>query len=74
MESSIYYGPDIKGGQLKQYTVFNNGLPDYVKKLIKEKPKIANAIVGISDFPNVFKKLKDKTSPEAVIYQALKGE
>lgn len=73
MGSQIYYGPNLKRGQLRQNTVFRGGLPQTVQALINESPIIASAIVDVAAFPAVTANLKDKSSPEAAIFEALKG-
>ncbi len=36
-DARVYIGPDIPGA--KQYTVFNNGLPESLKKKTERKPE-----------------------------------
>lgn len=69
----VYYGPNIKGGQLRQYTVFKNGISKHIQELIKENPLIGAAVVDASEFPRILRALTDKTSPEAATFEALKG-
>ena len=42
----VYIGPDIPGA--KQYTTFNNGLPEELKKKISEQPFFRSFVVPVA--------------------------
>lgn len=44
--SVVYIGPDIPGA--KQYTTYNNGLPDAIKEKIKAHPFFDSFVVPVS--------------------------
>ena len=45
-EIVVYIGPDIPGA--KQYTTFNNGLPEELKKKISEQPFFRSFVVPVA--------------------------
>ncbi|MCI8717294.1 MAG: hypothetical protein HFH64_03910 [Lachnospiraceae bacterium] len=64
--SSIYW-PDISGA--KQYTVFNNGLPDVLKKKIQEQPFFRSLIVLVEKLAQANMELAKEGSVLNILYQ-----
>lgn len=57
VEPLIYCGPNLKNGLLSRYTVFQNGIPDYITKDIEACPVIKNLFVEIKQFIEVENKI-----------------
>lgn len=58
----IYYGPNLPGGMLAQYTVFKCGIPEHI---INEYPEIVRAFASVADFASVMIALNDPHSIES---------
>ena len=66
-EKVVYIGPDIYGS--KQYTVFNNGLPDVLKKKIQEQPFFRSLIVPVEKLAQANMELAKEGSVLNILYQ-----
>ncbi len=66
-EIVVYIGPDISGA--KQYTVFNNGLPDVLKKKIQEQPFFRSLIVPVEKLAQANMELAKEGSVLNILYQ-----
>lgn len=66
-EPIVYIGPDIPG--IKQYSVYNNGLPDALKEKTKEHPVFLSLIVPVSRLPQANKELSTEGSALTTLFQ-----
>lgn len=65
--SMVYVGPDIPGA--KQYTVFNNGLPDALKEKIKEHPFFDSLVIPVEKLAKASAELVREGSALSILYQ-----
>ncbi len=50
MKTTIYIGPSLRGGILKQYTIFRNGaVPQHVAKLFEKNDALRGLVVSLED-------------------------
>lgn len=66
-KSLIYIGPDIPGA--KQFTIFNNGLPDALKEKIKEHPFFHSLVVPVDKLAQARLELSREGSALSVFYK-----
>ncbi len=66
-EQVIYIGPDIPSA--KQYTVFNNGLPEALKEKMIEKPFFSSLIVPVTKLAEAIKELEREGSALSILYK-----
>lgn len=66
-ETVIYIGPSVKN-VVTTGTLYNNGLPDILKKEMEKQPVIGNLIIPVSGLAAAQKELKTPGSALAVIY------
>lgn len=71
-EPVVYIGPDIPDA--KQYTVFNNGLPESLKKRITEKPFFNALFVPVMELAQAQKELAKAGSALNVLYKKARKE
>lgn len=67
LEPVIYIGPDIPG--VKQYSVYNHGLPDALKEKAKEHPVFLSLIIPVGKMPQANKELLRKGSALNVLFE-----
>ncbi len=68
----VYCGPSIRG-VTRQYTIYQGGgLPDPLKEIIKEYPKIKELIVPAGEFQAMRRRLDTPGTPEANLYKAIR--
>lgn len=60
----IYCGPNLPGGALLRYTVYNGGTPKYLDPLISKCPAIKHLIVPVEMFTQTERKIGVKGTPE----------
>lgn len=58
----IYVGHTINKLSLKQFTVFNDGYPNWMQTNIDKYPILKQLIVPVSDLTKAREQLKDKNS------------
>ncbi|MGE6379550.1 hypothetical protein [Peribacillus muralis] len=63
-EPVIYIGDSLKNGKLEQFTVFNNGIPDFLAEDIEKCPAIQSLILPISQLGECRQKLSIQGSLE----------
>lgn len=63
----VYVGPDLPG--IKRYTIFNNGLPETLKKRIKEKAVFKELIVPVERLAEVNAEFEKPGSAFNMLYQ-----
>lgn len=66
-ETVVYIGPDIPGA--KQYTVFNNGLPDALKEKIKRHPVFHSLVIPVEKLPQASVELAKEGSAMNIFYK-----
>lgn len=63
----VYIGPDIPGA--KQYTVFNNGLPESLKEKAKEKPFFNSLIIPVGKLAQASMELDTEGSALNILFK-----
>ncbi len=63
----VYIGPDIPGA--KQYTTYNNGLPDALKDRAKEQPFFNSLIVPVERLAQASAELAKEGSALSVFFK-----
>ncbi|MFG6383462.1 MAG: hypothetical protein K1V96_04300 [Lachnospiraceae bacterium] len=66
-KSMVYLGPDIPGA--KQYTIFNNGLPDVLKEKMKEHPFFYALVVPVEKMAQANAELAQEGSALHVLFE-----
>ena len=68
----VYCGPSIKG-VARQYTAYNNGIPEGLKQAA-EKNKILAALIGpLEDLPEAMRQLRQRSGRIYTLYKAVQG-
>lgn len=68
----VYCGPSVKGVAL-QYTTYQGGIPDALKKFIGAHPEALGMIVSTGEFQTMRRRLETPGTPEAELYKAVKA-
>ena len=69
----MYCGPSIKG-VARQFTAYNNGIPEELKAAT-EKNKVLDAlIVPLEDLPEAMRQLRQKSGRIYTLYKAIQGK
>lgn len=63
----VYVGPDIVGA--KQYTVYDNGLPDVLKEKINRHPVFHELIIPVEKLVQVNTELEKEGSAFNILFQ-----
>ena len=66
-ESVVYIGPDIPGA--KQYTIYNNGIPDALKDRAKAQPFFNSLIVPVERLAQASAELAKEGSALSVFFK-----
>ena len=66
-EIVVYIGPDIPGA--KQYTTYNNGLPDALKDRVKTQPFFNSLIVPVERLAQASAELAKEGSALSVFFK-----
>lgn len=69
----VYCGPSVKG-VARQYTTYQGGIPDSMRKFIQEHPGVLGLIVSTGTFPDMRRRLEKHGTKEAELYKAVKAE
>lgn len=69
----VYCGPSVKG-VARQYTTYQGGIPDALRKFIQEHPGALGLIVSTGTFPAMRRRLEKHGTKEAELYKAVKAE
>lgn len=73
-ETVVYVGPTITGLAM-QNTTFNNGIPEKLQGLIKERPILGNLLIPISSLSAALGEISRKEGAAFTAFKAaLKGE
>lgn len=63
----VYCGPSVRN-VARQYTVYNGGIPDVLKKFIMEHPAAKGLLVSVERFAQVRIKLETKGTAESILF------
>lgn len=63
----VYIGPDIPGA--KQYTTYNNGLPDALKEKIKEHPFFNSFVIPVAKLARASAELMQEESALNILFR-----
>lgn len=67
----VYIGPSFPG--VRQYTVYNNGLPAVLEERIKKDPAFKSLAIPVKDLAGARKGLATRGSANRMIYQRAEG-
>ena len=68
----VYCGPSIKG-VARQYTTYNNGIPEGLKQAAEKNKILAALIVPLEDLPEAMRQLRQKSGRIYTLYKAVQG-
>ena len=68
----VYCGPSIKG-VARQYTAYNNGIPEGLKQAAEKNKILAALIVPLEDLPEALRQLRQKSGRIYTLYKAVQG-
>ena len=68
----VYRGPSTKGGA-RQYTAYNNGIPEGLKQAAEKNKILAALIVPLEDLPEAMRQLRQKSGRIHTLYKAGQG-
>lgn len=68
----VYCGPSIKG-VARQYTAYNNGIPEGLKQAAEKNKILAALIVPLEDLPEAMRQLRQKSGRVYTLYKAVQG-
>lgn len=68
----VYCGPSIKG-VARQYTAYNNGIPEGLKQAAEKNKILAALIVPLEDLPEAMRQLRQKSGRIYTLYKAVQG-
>lgn len=71
-EIVVYIGPDIPGA--KQYTTFNNGLPEALKEKISEQPYFRSFVIPVAGLAQANVELAREGSALNVLFCRASGK
>lgn len=68
----VYCGPSIKG-VARQYTAYNNGIPEGLKQAAEKNKILAAMIVPLEDLPEAMRQLRQRSGRIYTLYKAVQG-
>ena len=68
----VYCGPSIKG-VARQYTAYNNGIPEGLKQAAEKNKLLAALIVPLEDLPEAMRQLRQRSGRIYTLYKAVQG-
>lgn len=68
----VYCGPSIKG-VARQYTAYNNGIPEGLKQAAEKNKVLTALIVPLEDLPEAMRQLRQKSGRIHTLYKAVQG-
>ena len=68
----VYCGPSIKG-VARQYTAYNNGIPEGLKQAAEKNKIRAALIVPLEDLPEAMRQLRQRSGRIYTLYKAVQG-
>lgn len=69
----VYCGPPIRG-VAKQFTAYNNGLPEGLKAATEKNKILAALIVPLEDLPEAMRQLRQRSGRIYTLYKAVQGK
>lgn len=69
----VYCGPSIKG-VARQYTAYNNGIPEGLKQEAEKNKILAALIVPLEDLPEAMRQLRQRSGRIYTLYKAVQGK
>ena len=69
----VYCGPSIRG-VARQYTAYNNGIPQGLKEAAEKNKILAALIVPLEELPEAMRQLRQKSGRIYPLYQAVQGK
>lgn len=69
----VYCGPPIRG-VAKQFTAYNNGLPEGLKAATEKNKILAALIVPLEDLPEAMCQLRQRSGRIYTLYKAVQGK
>ncbi len=69
----VYCGPSVRG-VARQYTVYNGGIPDVVKRFVMEHPAAKGLLVSVERFAQVRIKLETRGTAESILFNKVRAE
>ena len=68
----VYCGPSIKG-VARQYTAYNNGIPEGLKQAAEKNKILAALIVPLEDLPEAMRQLRQRSGRIYTLDKAVQG-
>lgn len=68
----VYCGPSIKG-VARQYTAYNNGIPEGLKQAAEKNKILAALVVPLEDLPEAMRQLRQRSGRIYTLYKAVQG-
>ena len=72
-QSVVYCGPTVRG-VTRQYTVYNNGLPEVMEEFFKKHPAAKRLLVPVDAFAKTRANLETEGTAESIIFNQIKKE
>lgn len=69
----VYCGPLIKG-VARQFTAYNNGIPEGLKAATEKNKVLSALIVPLEDLPEAMRQLRQKSGRIYTLYKAVQGK
>ena len=69
----VYCGPSIKG-VARQFTAYNNGIPEGLKAATEKNKVLAAMIVPLEELPEAMRQLRQKSGRIYTQYKAVQGK
>lgn len=69
----VYCGPSIKG-VARQFTAYNNGIPEGMKAATEKNKVLAAMIVPLEELPEAMRQLRQKSGRIYTLYKAVQGK
>ncbi|NCE63028.1 hypothetical protein D1159_00175 [Pseudoflavonifractor sp. 524-17] len=69
----VYCGPSVRG-VARQYTTYQGGIPDTLRKFIEEHRPARQLIVSTAQFPAMRRRLETPGTAEAKLYKRVKEQ
>ena len=69
----VYCGPPIRG-VAKQFTAYNNGIPEGLKAATEKNKVLAALIVPLEDLPEAMRQLRQRSGRIYTLYKAVQGK
>lgn len=72
-KTCVYCGPSVRG-VARQFTVYTGGIPDALKKFIKEHRAAKGLIVSVERFTQVRTRLETPGTGEFILFRKVRAE